>query len=164
MRPSGLRIGASLAGALLASLLLTACGSSGGSAGTNASATAKRGAASTEAGGTAVGGSSLKVIGKPNFAKPSPSDPVHRGTVQVQYRNITINPDTLRVKTGTTVRWSNQDPVSHNVTSVSGPQPLQSSNFGEGGSFSVKLTRPGTIHYECTNHPATMNGTIEVLN
>ena len=33
----------------------------------------------------------------------------------------------------------------------------------EGGTFKVKVTRPGLIHYECTIHPTTMNGTIEVV-
>ena len=71
--------------------------------------------------------------------------------------------DTLRVKAGTTVRWINQDPIVHNVTSVSGPQHLSSGALAQGRTYSVTLARPGTIHYECTIHPATMNGTIEVL-
>jgi len=154
---------ATLSVTLLAAGSLAACGSSGSSSTGGSSTSAKTSTQPAETGGKAVGGSSLKVIGKPNFAKPSPNDPVRSGTVQVDYRNITIDPDTLRVKVGTTVRWSNLDPVAHNVTSVSGPQRFASSNFGEGKSFSVKLTRPGTVHYECTNHPATMNGTIEVL-
>ena len=154
---------AALPAALLLAGSLSACGS-GGSASTGSSGTSSKAATTpTETGGKAVGGSSLKVIGKPNFAKPSPSEPVRSGTVHVTYRNITIAPDTLRVKTGTTIVWTNTDPVAHNVTSVSGPQHFASSNFGEGKTFAVKLTHPGTIDYECTNHPATMNGAIEVL-
>jgi plastocyanin len=143
-------------------LLLVACGSSGSSgtaATTTGAATAKTAATKT---GTASGGSSLKVTGKPKFASPSSSEEVLSGTVQVAYRNITISPDTLRVKAGTTVRWTNYDPTQHNVTSESGPQRFASRNFGDGHTFEIKLTHPGTINYECTNHPATMNGTIEV--
>ena len=33
----------------------------------------------------------------------------------------------------------------------------------EGGTFELKLDKPGTIHYECTAYPTTMNGTIEVV-
>ena len=149
-----------MAATVASSLLLAACGSAGTSgarSGTTASTATSPPAASS------AGGSSLKVSGTPRFASPSPSQPIRTGTVQVAYRNITIDPDTLRVKVGTTVRWTNFDPVEHNVTSVSGPQAFATSNFGEGTTVSIKLTHPGTIHYESTNHPVTMNGTIEVL-
>jgi plastocyanin len=99
----------------------------------------------------------------PKYGAPAPSAPVQSGIVQVAYRNITIAPDTLRVKVGTTVRWTNYDPVQANVTSEGGPQKFASKNFGEGGTFEVKLLRAGVIHYECTIHPASMNGTIEVV-
>jgi plastocyanin len=105
----------------------------------------------------------LKADTTPRFASPSSSAPVQSGVVQVSYRNITIQPDTLKVKVGTTIKWTNYDPVQHNVTSEGGPQKFVSKNFGEGGGYEVKLTKPGVIHYECTNHPATMNGTIEVV-
>ena len=61
------------------------------------------------------------------------------------------------------MRWTNYDGVEHNVTSEGGPQRFASGNFGEGRSFEVKLTHPGTIHYLCTIHPASMNGTIDVV-
>ena len=54
-----------------------------------------------------------------------------------RHRNISIAPDTIRVKAGTTIRWTNYDPLEHNVTSVSGPQKVASGNFGEGGTFQV---------------------------
>jgi plastocyanin len=83
--------------------------------------------------------------------------------VQVAYRNITIAPDTLKVKVGSTVKWTNYDAIEHNVTSESGPQHFASNDLGESGTYEVTLTKPGVIHYECTIHPASMNGTIEVL-
>jgi plastocyanin len=88
---------------------------------------------------------------------------VQSGTVSIAYRNIAINPDTLRVKVGSTIRWTDYDSVEHNVTSDGGPQKFASKNFGEGESFEIKATRPGTIHYLCTIHPASMNGAIEVV-
>jgi len=89
---------------------------------------------------------------------------VRSGTVQIAYRNITIAPDTVRVKVGSTIRWTNLDDVVHNVTSERGPQKFASKDFGEGGTFSIKTTKPGVINYECTIHPASMNGTIEVVS
>lgn len=133
--------------------LVAGCGSSNKS-GSASSPTATT--ASTPSG-------SIKPNTTPKFASPSPAAPLHSGLVQVAYRNIAIDPDTLRVKVGTTVKWTNFDSVEHNVTSVSGPQRFASKTFGEGAGFEVKLNKPGTIHYECTIHPTSMNGTIEVV-
>jgi plastocyanin len=105
----------------------------------------------------------LKLSTTPKYASPSPSAPVQSGVVQIAYRNITIQPDTLKVKVGSTVAWTNYDSIEHNVTSKSGPQQFASATFGEGRKFVVMLTKPGVIHYECTIHPASMNGTIEVV-
>jgi plastocyanin len=147
------------ASALLAGALLAGCGSSGAT--TTAPPTTRQG--TSPAPQTSTSGSSLKVIGRPKFAAPPKSEAVQSGTVQIAYRNVTARPVTLRVKAGTTVRFTNYDPIEHNATSVGGPQHFQSKNFGEGQSFEVKLTRPGLVHFECTIHPATINGTIEVL-
>jgi plastocyanin len=102
------------------------------------------------------------VTGKPKFAPAT--GPVKSGTVQIAYRNITIAPDTVKVKVGSTIKWTNFDDVTHNVTSEGGPQTFASKDFGEGGTFEIKALKPGVIHYECTIHPASMNGTIEVVN
>jgi plastocyanin len=106
----------------------------------------------------------LHVQTTPKFAVPSSSSPVLSGVVPITYHNISIAPDTIRVKVGSTIKWTNEDNVQHNVTSVNGPQHFASKNFGEGGTFEIKANKPGTIHYECTIHPATMNGTIEVVS
>jgi plastocyanin len=142
-----------------ATLLLAAgCGSSSGTNATSAT-TGSAQATATES----TPAASLKVTTTPKYASPSPSAPVQSGTVMIAYRNVAINPDTVRVKVGTTIRWTNYDSVEHNVTSEGGPQRFASKTFGEGGTFEVKATRPGLIHYECTIHPASMNGTIEVV-
>ncbi len=129
--------------------------------GSSKSSTTSSTAASTPAPASTSG--ELKTTTTPKYVAPAASAPVQGGVVQVAYRNITIAPDTLKVKAGTTVRWTNYDAVEHNVTSESGPQHFASSDFGESGTYEVKLTRPGVIHYECTIHPASMNGTIEVV-
>jgi plastocyanin len=143
------RAGVSFAAACAALALAAGCGSSTPSNTTTKSKTA------------ASGG--LKPVTTPKFASPSPSEPVKSGVVQIAYRNITIDPDTIRVKVGTTIKWTNYDPVEHNVTSESGPDKFASKNFGEGQTIEFKLTKPGIVHYECTIHPTTMNATIEVV-
>jgi plastocyanin len=145
------------AGALsvcLALLCAAGCGSSG-------SSTSGSGAASSSAATPTSGG--LKVSTRPKFAAPPASAPVQGGSVQIAYRNITIQPDTVKVKVGSTVTWTNYDSIEHNVTSEGGPQKFASGNIGEGTHFAIKATTPGVIHYECTIHPTSMNGTIEVV-
>ena len=100
------------------------------------------------------------------FGEPSekPAAPRPSGQVaEVAYRDVAISPAKTRVKVGTTIVWTNHDSVEHNVTTENGPQKFASNNFGEGATYSIKLTKPGVIHYRCTIHPASMNGTIEVV-
>lgn len=143
-------------------------GATQGSGGQGAASTP--GGAAAQSGTTGPGGkkapavNGLKYDTAPKFVAPSPSAPVQSGVVQIAYRNIAIDPDTVRVKVGTTVRWTNYDSVVHNVTSKGGPIKFASKNFGEGKSFEVKMTAPGIVHYECTLQPVTMNGTIEVVS
>ena len=83
--------------------------------------------------------------------------------MQIAYRNITIQPDTVKVKVGSSITWTNYDSIEHNVTSEGGPRRFASHNISEGDHFAIKATTPGVIHYECTIHPTSMNGTIEVV-
>src|ERR1700723_3461923 len=143
--------------AACASLALAAgCGSSNSSTSGSSSASAPATSKSATSGG-------LKYDTTPKYAAPSSSAPVQSGVVPVAYRNIAIDPDTIRVKVGSTIKWTNYDPVEHNVTSKSGPIQFASKDFGEGKVVEFKMTKPGIIHYLCTIHPATMNGTIEVV-
>ena len=145
------------AGALsvcIALLCAAGCGSS-------SSSTVSPGAATSPTATTPSGG--LKPASRPKFAAPSASAPVHGGSVQIAYRNITIQPDAVKVKVGSTITWTNYDSIEHNVTSEGGPQKFASHNISEGAHFAIKATTPGVIHYECTIHPTTMNGTIEVV-
>jgi plastocyanin len=157
------------AAAACATLALAAgCGSSskpgaGASAAGATGTTASAGATSTKVAATSGDGASIKVDTTPKFAAPSKSAPVQSGVVQIAYRNIAIAPDTVRVKVGTTIRWTNYDSVQANVVSEGGPQRFASKNFGEGGTYEITASKPGVIHYECTLYPVTMNGTIEVV-
>ena len=126
-----------LAGSAIA--LASGCGSSGGPS-TSASSPATAATAKTAPG-------SLKIAKAPKYASPAASAPVRSGVVQVAYRNIAIAPDTVKVKAGSTVQWTNYDAVEHNVTGDGGPEHFASGNFGEGRTFAVKLTKPGVIHY-----------------
>jgi plastocyanin len=146
--------------ACAALLLVAGCGSSGGKQGSTAKTTSSTSSAS---GASSKPKEGIQASGKINYASPPANSPVKSGLVKVSYHEIAIEPDTLKVKVGSTIEWVNEDPVEHNVTSASGPTKFASKNFGEGGTFKVTVTKPGVIHYRCTLHPATMNGTIEVV-
>jgi plastocyanin len=146
----------------VAVVLAGGCGGSSGPATTGAQ-TATGNTSTSAAGPGASHGGSPKLDKTPSYASPSSAAPVQSGLVNVAYRHITIAPDTLKVKVGSTIRWTNYDPVEHNVTSQGGVQRFASKDFGEGGTFEIKANRPGVIHYLCTIHPTSMNGTIEVL-
>lgn len=96
-------------------------------------------------------------------AAPAASSAVQGGTVPVTYQNIAISPANITVKVGSTVKWTNKDMVDHNVTTTGGPVSFHSSDFGNGGTFSMKLTTPGVVHYICSIHPTEMIGTITVV-
>jgi plastocyanin len=142
----------SLVIACSALLFAAGCGSSSSSS-----------SATTSSTGTSASSGGLKTDTTPKYAAPASSAPVQSGTVQVAYRNIAIDPDTLKVKVGSTIKWTDFDDVTHNVTSQSGPAHFASANLTQGSTFSFKVTKPGVIHYQCTYHPASMNGTIEVV-
>jgi len=156
-------------------LALTAgCGSSskpagssstpaGSSSTTGTTGTTAATAATTSTATSTAAAESLKANTTPRYAAPAAAAPVQSGVVQIAYRNVTIEPDTLRVKVGSTIKWTNYDSVEHNVTSEGGPQKFASKDFGKGGTFEIRVNKPGVIHYECTAQPASMNGTIEVV-
>jgi plastocyanin len=145
--------------ACLALPFAAGCGSSSSSS--NSTSSSSSSSSSTTA--SAPSSSGLKPTTTPKYASPSTSAPVQSGTVQIAYRNIAIAPDTLKVKVGSTIKWTNFDSVAHNVTSENGPQKFASKDFSENGTYELKVNKPGVIHYECTIHPASMNGTIEVV-
>ena len=147
-------------------ILVAGCGSSESTGSTETTkvtvggrtttAVIKNGKAATQPSG------GLKADSTPKFASPSSNAPVQSGTIAIEYRNIAINPDVLKVKVGSILKWTNYDPAEANVTSEGGPLQFKSKTLHEGESFELKMTKPGTIHYESTLHPVTQNGTIEV--
>jgi plastocyanin len=78
---------------------------------------------------------------------------------EVPVRAFAYEPTTLTVAVGTTVTWTNLDPVAHTVTDIH--QAWDSGLFEENGTFSMTFTAPGTYQYYCVPHPM-MIGTVEV--
>ena len=75
-----------------------------------------------------------------------------------------FKPGQLEVKAGTRVAWTNQDDITHTVTS--GTPEQRDDRFelyldGRGASGAVKLETPGTYPYFCSRHHS-MRGEIRV--
>ncbi|MGW5462938.1 cupredoxin domain-containing protein [Streptomyces sp. NPDC003996] len=87
--------------------------------------------------------------------------PVSANAVAV--KNFTFSPATLKIKTGTTVTWTNQDTDAHTVTSSGSGGPLHSPTLATHGTYTYTFTKPGSYAYVCTIHPF-MTGTVEVTS
>jgi plastocyanin len=79
--------------------------------------------------------------------------------VDIAIQGFVYAPATLTVPAGTTVTWTNNDPVGHTVTDVN--QAWSSPVFEQSGTFSMTFDTPGTYSYFCLPH-AIMVGTVEV--
>jgi plastocyanin len=87
------------------------------------------------------------------------------GTDEVAGKPVTINdmsfaPQTLNVKVGEKITWTNADSVQHTVTVDEGTGP-SSQPLAKGDSYDYTFLKAGTYTYHCSLHP-TMKGTIVV--
>jgi amicyanin len=80
-------------------------------------------------------------------------------TTAVAIKNFAFSPETITVKAGSTVTWTNNDSVDHTVTFDG--NTVSSSDLGMNDTFSHAFPTPGTYHYICTIHPF-MHGTVIV--
>jgi plastocyanin len=78
----------------------------------------------------------------------------------VSIANFTFSPQTLTVKAGTTVTWTNTDDIPHGIAWTNNAFP-RSKAMDTNDSASVTLSTPGTYQYFCYIHPH-MTGTIVV--
>jgi plastocyanin len=60
---------------------------------------------------------------------------------------------TLSIKVGDKVSFRNDDNFSHNVFTLSEPQPFDLGSYGQGQSKTVNFNKPGKFEIECAIHP-----------
>jgi len=89
----------------------------------------------------------------------SPSPAAETEQIEVAISNFAFDPETVAIKTGTTLKWVNEDGATHTVTSDAGD--WDSGNLNSGSSYTLTLDQTGTFTYHCNIHPG-MTGTIEV--
>lgn len=94
----------------------------------------------------------LKYAGVYNMNPMTTTNPsnlsVPANTVLIQGNSF--NPDTLTVKVGQKVTWTNNDSYAHTVTSDNGT--FNSGNLAAGQSFSFTFDKVGTFSYHCSIH------------
>lgn len=83
----------------------------------------------------------------------------------VRLQDIAIHPAKVTIQQGSTVTWRWLDgkiDTAHNVTPQPGGLQFKPSGTKLTGSYSIRFERPGKYFYECTIHPASMQGEIVV--
>ncbi len=91
---------------------------------------------------------------------------------QISIAGYAFSPSSVTIKVGSSVAWSNNDPVQHTSTADggawnSGQLSAPSSGGGAygggtaGGSYRYTFSSTGTFPYHCANH-TYMTGTITV--
>ncbi len=78
----------------------------------------------------------------------------------VKISGYAFSPKSLTINVGDSVVWTNEDTVSHTVTSDSGGE-LDSQYLSKGQTYSHIFPQKGTFSYHCSPHPG-MKGTIAV--
>jgi plastocyanin len=74
------------------------------------------------------------------------------GRARLDQRNETFVPYVLAVTVGSTVDFPNDDPIYHNVFSLSKPKRFDLGRYPRGQSRSVVFDRPGVVRVFCEIH------------
>lgn len=79
----------------------------------------------------------------------------------VTIKGFKFQPDTIKVKAGTEITWTNQDSKDHTVSSDGGAQKFNSGHLAKGKTYKEKFSKAGTYQYKCDIH-TYMTGTVQV--
>jgi plastocyanin len=83
------------------------------------------------------------------------------GGERVTIKNVAFNPQSIESKLGASVTWSNEDTVTHTVTSAN--NAFDSGRLTGGKEFSFRFTQGGEYQYYCTIHgQSMMSGVVKV--
>ena len=95
------------------------------------------------------------------------------GDATVDIRLVAFKPEVVQIPAGGTVRWVQQDPGAHTVTSGTvadvpgGVEALpdgafDSESLAAGDTFTFTGSTSGRVTYFCKIHPATIRGVVEI--
>lgn len=81
-------------------------------------------------------------------------------TAAVKVSMYAFMPDTLTVRVGTRITFTNHDQTAHSATALNGA--FDTGTINPGQSKTIIVRRPGSYPYHCVFH-AFMTGTIKVV-
>ena len=83
-------------------------------------------------------------------------------TFQMMTRGKTLVPHVLAIPTGSTIEFPNDDPISHNLFSLSTNNTFDLGLYRRGSGKSHKFDTPGVVNVYCNVHPS-MSAVIHVM-
>jgi plastocyanin len=93
----------------------------------------------------------------PNETTATPQVTGQGKIVDISIKNFAFNPALVTISAGDTVRWTNQDSVTHIVKGSN----FESGSLAQKDTYEFTFTKSGTYDYICSIHPS-MKGTITV--
>lgn len=96
----------------------------------------------------------LESAGRTSPRKPAPFQMVTRGKA--------LLPHVLAIPVGSTVEFPNDDPISHNLFSLSPGNAFDLGLYRKGAGKTYKFDKPGLVNVYCNVHP-NMSAVIHVL-
>lgn len=96
---------------------------------------------------------------EPASGRVAPKPP---GKFQMTTRGKTLIPHVLAIPVGSTVEFPNEDPISHNLFSLSSASTFDLGLYRRGAGKSEKFATAGVVNVYCNVHP-TMSAVIHVM-
>jgi plastocyanin len=97
------------------------------------------------------------------YLKDAPVRPVTSMTVDIVQRQETFVPRVVAVTVGSQVGFPNDDPIYHNVFSLSRARTFNLGRYARGRTRQVQFDRPGIVKVFCDIH-SHMSATVLVFN
>ena len=95
-----------------------------------------------------------------NKAKVNPTPSTPAATVAIQ--NFAFVPDTVRIKAGNSIKWTNMDTAPHTATDLA--NAFDSGSLATGQTFNFTFNTTGTFTYHCLIHSMMKNAVVIVSN
>jgi plastocyanin len=74
-------------------------------------------------------------------------------TIEVGQKDKSFTVDKVEIKVGDTIKFANNDPIFHNVFSLSDAKMFDLGSYPQGESKEVVFDQPGEVDVECAIHP-----------
>lgn len=97
------------------------------------------------------------------YLQDAPPRPVTPTKVEIRQRGETFIPRVVAIPIGSEVSFPNDDPIYHNVFSLSRPRSFNLGRYPRGHTRHVKFERPGIVKVFCDIH-SHMSATVMVFN